>query len=76
MNSDHLLHYLKAKTCRRGGDDAVAGDLRFLKRESTFSLGFRPLGLSVLDGARSKVSLRGEGYAWTPIWWSFDNSKR
>ena len=65
MNSDHLLHYLKAKTCRRGGDDAGAGDLRFLERgrESTFSIGFRPIGPSVLEGARSKVALRSEGNA-------------
>ena len=34
---------------------------------------FRP---SVLDGARSKVDLRGEGYTWAPILWSSDNSKR
>ena len=45
-------------------------------RESSFSLDLRPFGLSVLDGARSKVDLRGEGYAWTLIRWSSDNSKR
>ena len=28
------------------------------------------------DRVRRKVVLRGEGYAWTPIWWSSDNSKR
>ena len=43
---------------------------------SSFSLGFRPIRRSVLDGARSKVALRGEGYAWALIWWSFNNSKR
>ena len=43
---------------------------------SSFSLDFWPFGPSVLDGARSKAVLRGEGYAWTPIWWSSDNSKR
>ena len=37
------------------------------ERESGFSLGFRPIGPSVLDGARSKVALRGEGYLWTLI---------
>ena len=42
----------------------------------SFSLDFRPFESSVLDEARSKVDLRGEGYAWTPIWWSSDNSKR
>ena len=41
-----------------------------------FSLYLRPFGQSVLNGARSKVVLRGEGYVWTPIWWSSDNSKR
>ena len=53
-----------------------AGRSVFRERGSGFSLGFRPIGLSVLDGARSKVALRGEGYAWAPIWWSSDNSKR
>ena len=48
----------------------------FLERESSFSLGFRPIGLSIFDGARSKAVLRGEGYTWAPIWWSSDNSKR
>ena len=58
------------------GRDAVAGFLRFLERESIFSLDFLPIGPLVLDGARSKVVLRGEGYMWTLIWWSSDNSKR
>ena len=48
----------------------------FRERRSSFSLNLRPFGPSVLDGARSKVDQRGEGYAWTPIWWSSDNSKR
>ena len=48
----------------------------FRERMSSFSLNLRPFGPLVLDGARSKVDLRGEGYAWTPIWWSSDNSKR
>ena len=52
------------------------GWFEFLERESSFSLDFRLLRSSVLDGARSKVNLRAEGYAWTPIWWSSDNSKR
>ena len=46
------------------------------ERESTFSLDFRLIGQSVFDGARSNAVLRGEGYAWAPIWWSSDNSKR
>ena len=55
--------------------DVVAvfiGDFR--ERRSTFSLGFRPIEPSVFDGARRKVVLRDEGYAWAPIWWSSDNS--
>ena len=50
--------------------------LFFRERRSSFSLDFWPFGPSVLDGARSKVDLCGEGYTWTPIWWSSDNSKR
>ena len=57
--------------------DAVAvffGD--FIERRSTFSLGFRPIGLSVFYGARRKAVLRDKDYTWAPIWWSSDNSKR
>ena len=50
--------------------------LFFRERDNTFSLDFRPIGSSVLDGARSKVALHGEGYAWASIWWSSVNSKR
>ena len=46
------------------------------EKESSFSVDFQPFGPSVLDGTRSKVDLHDEGYAWTPIWWSSDNSKR
>ena len=46
------------------------------ERKCSFSLEFWPFGLSVLDGVRSKVVLRGEGYVWALIWWSSDNSKR
>ena len=48
----------------------------FREREGSFSLDLRPFGSSVLDGVRSKVALRGEGYAWAPIWWSSNNSKK
>ena len=48
----------------------------FLERESSFSLDLQSFGPSVFDEIRSKVELRGEAYAWTPIWWSSDNSKR
>ena len=50
------------------GRDTVAGFEIFKERESIFSLGFRPFRPSILDGIRGKVVLRGEGYAWTPIW--------
>ena len=50
--------------------------LSLRERRDAFSLGFQPFGPSVLDEARSKVDLRDEGYAWTPIWWSSENSKR
>ena len=39
----------------------------FRERMSSFSLDLRPFGPLVLDGARSKVDISGEGYAWTPI---------
>ena len=59
-----------------GSGRAVAGFCDFRERMSSFSLDLRSFGPSVLDGAKSKVDLRGEGYAWTLIWWSSDNSKR
>ena len=72
LNSVHLLHF-ETKTDRRCNRlDFVI----FRERRSFFSLDLQPFGLSVLDGAKSKVDLHGEDYAWTLIWWSFDNSKR
>ena len=59
----------KRKTCSEGW-------IQILEREGDFSLDFPTFGPSVLVGTRSKVVLRGEGYAWTPILWSSDNSKR
>ena len=41
-----------------------------------FSLDFLAFRPSVLDEAKSKVVLRSKGYAWAPILWSSDNSKR
>ena len=73
MNS-HLLH-LRPKTAE-GAVGLGFYDFRERERVCSFSLNLRPFGPSVLDGARSKVDLHGEGYAWTPIWWSSDNSKR
>ena len=49
------------------GNCAMIGVSYFRERMSDFSLDFPPYGPSVLDGARSKVGLRDEGYAWTPI---------
>ena len=72
MNSVHLPH-LKAKNMQK------VQWLEFLisrERKCAFSLDLRLFGPSVLDDVRSKVDLPGEGYAWTPIWWSSDNSKR
>ena len=48
----------------------------FRERRCAFSLDLRSIGPSVLDRGRSKAVLRGEGYVWTSIWWSSDNSKR
>ena len=41
----------------------VSLGLKSRERKCALSLDFRPFGPSVLDGARSKVDLRGEGYA-------------
>ena len=72
LNSVHLLHFETKMGRRCSKLDFVI----FRERRSSFSLDLRPFGPSVLDGARSKVALRGKGYTWTPIWWSSDNSKR
>ena len=71
-----VFFLLKTKWAVEKTGDAMAetfGDFR--ERRSTFSLGFRPIGPSVFDGARRKVALLDEDYAWAPIWWSSDNSK-
>ena len=77
QNENSYLLHLKAK---QGEIDSGLGFLssieRERERESPFSLDFRSFRPSVLDGARSKVDLHGEGYVWTLIWWSSDNSKR
>ena len=46
------------------------------ERERANSLDFPLFGPSVRFGPRSKAVLHGEGYAWTPILGSFENSKR
>ena len=64
----HLLHLLET--------DSEGGETGFRERKCNFSLDFWAFGPSVLFGPRSKIDLRCKGYAWTPILWSFDNSKR
>ena len=52
--------------------DAEARFLKSRERKCAFSLDFRSIGLSIFDGARRKVVLRGEGNTWGPVSWSFD----
>ena len=72
MNNVHLPH-LKAKNVQKV---QWLGFVISREKKCAFSLDLQPFRLLVLDGARSKVDLRGEGYAWTPIWWISGNSKR
>ena len=51
------------------------GRKQILERESNFSLDFLTFGPLVLVGARGEVGLRCKGYAWTPVLWSFNNSR-
>ena len=44
----------------------------FRERKSNFSLDFPVFGLSILVGPRRKVVLRGKGYVWASVLWSFD----
>ena len=46
------------------------------ERVSDFSLDFRQIRPSAVDGARREAVLRGEDNAWTPGLRVFDNSKR
>ena len=52
------------------------GETDFRERKSNFSLDFPAIRPSVPDKPRGKVGLRCNGYAWTSILWSFDNSER
>ena len=65
----HGKHKKQAVRCRRLG-------FQILERECAFFLDFPPFEPSILDGARSKVDLRCEGYAWAPILLSSENFKR
>ena len=64
----HLLHLLET--------GSEGGETGFRERNCDFSLDFPAFGPSVLVEPRRKVDLRYKGYAWTPILWSSDNSKR
>ena len=76
QNAIVIFFSKEAKSCSRLEKVQKERFLSFRERKSFFSLDFWPFGPSVLDGARSKNVLCGEGYAWTPIWWSSENSKR
>ena len=52
------------------------GFVIFRERESTFSLGFRPIGLSDFFGPRSKVVLHSEGFTWARFRGVLTNSVR
>ena len=43
---------------------------------SNFSLDFPAIGLSVSNKVKSKVVLRGKGYAWALVFGSFDKLRR
>ena len=60
------------KTCRMKTKSDSGWGLSFSERGSAFSLRSREIRPSVFDGVRRKIALRGEDYAWAPIWWSFD----
>ena len=69
-----LLHFFEANRVVGWKRCSSLEICDFIKRRSSFSPDLRSIGPSVFDGARSKVVLRSKGYAWTPIWWSSDNS--
>ena len=60
MNKDKRI---VSSSPKKQKTDSEVQILSFRERRCAFSIGFRPFGPSVLDGARSKVVLRGEGYA-------------
>ena len=74
MNS--FLLQFEEETVQEETKSAVSEVFVILERESYFSLDFPMFGPLVRFGLRSKGVLHGEGYAWTPIWWSSDNFKR
>ena len=72
-NSSLLLQKKRENVQEENRGDAEARFLKFLERDSTFSLDFRLIRPSDFFGPRSKVVLRGEGNAWTPVLGVFDN---
>ena len=66
---DSFLLQIEEENVQRLEKVAVRACFKFEReRESVFSLDFSLFGPSVRFGPRSKVVIRGEGYAWTPIW--------
>ena len=57
----HLAWYVQWRGETNSGD-----------RKFNLSLDFSAIGPSVSDEAKSKVALRGKGYAWAPVLGSFD----
>ena len=59
------------KRGKGGRSLAVALDLIFSERESSFSLEIRAIRPSAVFGTRRRAALRGEGFAWVPDLGSF-----
>ena len=57
-------------------ESGSGGESNSRGRKSNFSLDFPVFGPSDFVELRSKVVLRGKGYVWAPVLWSFDNSER
>ena len=62
--------------CGERGEQILKQWRVFRERKYNFSQDFLVFGQSDLVEPRSKIVLRCKGYAWTPILWSFNNSKR
>ena len=67
---------LELETCSREKGENIFKHGGFLERVCNFSLGFPAFRPSNFFGPRSKVVLRGEGYAWTPVSGSFDKLRK
>ena len=71
-----IFSYFGVGRAVRGGGGGGGGVSNSRERSFNFSLDFPAFGPSDRIGLRSKVVLRGKGYAWAPVLGSFDNSKR